>query len=235
MPVRGADPIDQHLRLLSRQLRGPARLKEELLAEARDGLHDAASAYQAVGLDPRAARRRAVAEFGAAAELVPAFQAELTAGQGRRLAWLAVLLPIAMLTSDLMWWEPPAAARTAPPAAFLALVQTLDWLSYALGVAALGALVLLGAASRWRVPDPRRVVRTLAVLTLTVSLLVWSLGVFAGVTAVIDSPAGLTWPPMIAAWVLLCAVFGLLVRSALRAIGSTRHRLVAACGTAPLG
>lgn len=38
-----ADPIDQHLRLLSRHLRGPARLKADLLLEARHGLEDAAA------------------------------------------------------------------------------------------------------------------------------------------------------------------------------------------------
>lgn len=229
MAVPGADPIDHHLRLLSRQLYGPARLKADLLAEARGGLRDAAQAYQEGGLDPETARRRAVAEFGAAADLVPAFQTELTAGQGRRLALLVALLPAAMLTADLMWWEPPAASRQPPPTGFLVLVETLDWLSYALGASALVTLLLLGVASRWRrVPDPRRLVRALACLALTVSLLIWSLGAFAGVSAAVASPAVLTWPPMIAAWVLLCAAFALLVRSALRALRSTRQPLAIA-------
>lgn len=229
MVVRTADPIDQHLRLLARHLHGPARLKADLLAEARAGLRDAAWAYQAGGLDPQEARRRAVADFGGPAELAPAYQAELTAGQGRRLAWLVMLLPIAMLTSDLMWWEPPGGAADRPPTAFLVLVVTLDWLCYALGATALVVLGLLGVASRWRwVPGPRRLVRALALLSVTVSVLVWSLGAFAGVAAAVDSPRVLTWPPMIAAWVLLCATFGLLVRSALAAIRSTRPRLVPA-------
>lgn len=229
MVVPTADPIDQHLRLLARHLHGPARLKADLLAEAEAGLRDAASAYQAGGLDPQEARRRAVVEFGGPAELVPAYQAELTAGQGRRLAWLVMLLPIAMLTSDLMWWKPPGGASERPPTAFLLLVVALDWLCYALGAMALVVLGLLGLASRWRwVPHPRRLVRTLAMLSFTVSLLVWSLGVFAGVAAVVHSPEALTWPPMIAAWVLLCTTFGLLIRSALAAIRSTRPRLLPA-------
>jgi hypothetical protein len=43
--------IDHCLRLLGDQLPGPVRHKRGLLAEARDGLRDAAQAYQEAGLD----------------------------------------------------------------------------------------------------------------------------------------------------------------------------------------
>ena len=227
MSTRDTLPIDHCLRLLGTQLRGPARLKRDLLTEARDSLHDAAQAYQEMGLDGPAAQRRAVAEFGTPGQLVPAYQAELTAGQGRRLALLVALVPVAMLTADLMWWQPPAATPSAP-SGFVLMVQALDWAAYAAGALALLALFLLGPAGRrWALP-PRSVVRPLAVVALIVCALIWALGTVAAVTSVRESPAALTWPPMIAAWIMLNTTFGLLILMTLRVIRATGHRPVIA-------
>jgi hypothetical protein len=220
-------PIDHYVRLLGGRLRGPARLKRDLLTEVRDSLRDATEAYRECGLDPVAAQRRAVAEFGAPDRLAPAYQAELTAGQGRRLALLVALVPVAMLTSDLMWWEPPATTPSAP-SGFLLMVRALDWASYAAGALALLALFLLGPAGRRWPLSPRSVVRPLALVALVVGGLIWALGTFAGVNAALESPAALTWPPMIAAWVLLNATFGLLARMTVRVISATAHRAVVA-------
>ncbi|MEV4631253.1 permease prefix domain 1-containing protein [Micromonospora sp. NPDC049523] len=220
-------PIDHYLRLLGERLRGPARRKRDLLTEARDSLHDATEAYRECGLDPIAAQHRAVAEFGTPDQLAPAYQAELTAGQGRRLALLVSLVPAAMLTADLMWWQPPATAPSAP-SGFLLMVQALDWASYAVGAMALVTLYLLGPASRRWDLAPRTVVRPLAVAALVVGGLIWVLGAFAGVNATVESPAALTWPPMIAAWIMLNTTFGVLTWMTVRIIAATGSRLVSA-------
>lgn len=226
--MRACDaPIDAYVRTLNNRLRGPARLKADLMTEVRHGLEDAAEAYLDSGLDERAAGRRAVAEFGTPHDLAPVYQAELTAGYGRRLALTLVLLPIGMLTADLMWWQPPG-EPTPPSAGFLFLVQALDWGSYAAGGLALVALVLLGAGSRWLVLAPRMVVRALAGVALVTCGLIWALGAVAGVNAVVESPQALTWPPMIAAWLLLNGTFGAMVWYATRALAATRIRQVTA-------
>jgi hypothetical protein len=227
MSTRDQAPIDHYLRLLGRRLRGSPRLKRDLLTEARDGLRDATQAYQERGLDLIAAQHRAVAEFGAPDQLAPAYQAELTAGQGRRLALLLALVPAGMLTADLMWWQPPATTPSAP-SGFVLMVQALDWAAYAAGALALLALFLLGPAGRRWALAPRTVVRPLAVVALIVGGLIWALGTFAAVTEVKESPAALTWPPMIAAWVILNTTFGLLTWMTVRVIAATGHRPVTA-------
>lgn len=225
--------FDHYLRVLAGQLRGPRRLKADLIAEARGSLEDAAAAYQDSGLDARTARSRAVAEFGDARELAPAYQAELTAGQGRRLAMIVALVPAGMLTADLMWWQPPGDDGQAPPAAFLFMVQALDWTSYAAGALALVALFLLRRGWVWTagvggaVLDPNAIVRVLAGAALVTCTLIWAVGTFAAVTQVLEDPRALSWPPMIAAWVMLNGIFAILVRSAVRCLAATRRPVAA--------
>lgn len=76
-----ADPgvIDDYVTRLSHALRGPRRPKRDLLAEARDGLLDAALVRERGGLGRLAAEQAAVREFGAVAEIVDDFQRELSA------------------------------------------------------------------------------------------------------------------------------------------------------------
>ncbi|GAA4694954.1 permease prefix domain 1-containing protein [Phytohabitans rumicis] len=214
--------IDDYLRTLSDQLRGPRRQKADLIAEARGSLEDAATAYQDSGLDARSAQTLAVAEFGGVGELAPAYQAELTASQGRRLALVVALVPVGMLTADWMWWQPPDVPAEAPPSAFLLMVQAIDWVSYVVGALALVALVALPSRR-----DPRRIVRALAAGTLVICGLIGSVGTFAAITSVLEDPRALTWPPMIAAWIMLDAVFGTLTWLAVRCVVSTRA--AAAC------
>nr|MDT0657994.1 permease prefix domain 1-containing protein [Micromonospora sp. DSM 115978] len=224
MHVPASAEIDHYLRQLGSELSGPRRLKADVLAEARGGLEDAAEAYARDGLDPRAARCRAVAEFGSASALARDYQAELTAGQGRRLALLVALLPAGMLTADLMWWQPSGSSPQAPPTAFLIMVEALDWTSYLAGAAALLALLVLGPVGRRRPVAPGRVVRPLALLALGTAGLVWSLGTVAAVQAVVEDPRALTWPPMIAAWVMLNTLFGLMLTWGVRALAAARTR-----------
>lgn len=215
--------IDDYVRSLDSRLRGPGRLKADLMTEIRHGLEDAAGAYVDGGLDERTAGRRAVADFGAPDDLAPAYQAELTAGYGRRLALTLVLLPVGMLTADLMWWQPPG-EPSPPPAGFLVLVRALDWGSYVAGALALVALLLLGTGNRRVLLAPSLVVRPLVGVALVTCGLIWTLGVVAGIGAVVESPRALTWPPMIAAWIMLNATFGGIIWYATRTLAATRVR-----------
>jgi hypothetical protein len=115
-----------------------------MLAETRAGLRDAAAAHR----DAAAA----VAEFGSVAEIAPAYQAELTAAQGRRTALLLVaLFPALVLGWDLLWssgvaWTGPA------PAAVRLLAGVQDVASW--GITAL-AVVLLVLTLRSRADERR--------------------------------------------------------------------------------
>jgi hypothetical protein len=102
--VNTADPIDAHVAALGRALRGPRRTRRSMLAEARAGLRDAAEAYRAGGVAPRLSARLAVRDFGAMDDVVPSFQDELTARQGRWAALLCTLVfPGMLLGWDLLW------------------------------------------------------------------------------------------------------------------------------------
>src|SRR5690606_18066105 len=147
--------IDDFVAALGRRLGGPRRLKRDLLAEARDGLIDAAEALEAAGLGRAEAERRAVAEFGEVAEVAPGYQAELTARQGRHTAALVFLsVPATTLMWSELWrgypWDP--ASLTATPAWFLPLARLIDWLQ------------ILTGGRRWagaaRVRPPRPAGRT---------------------------------------------------------------------------
>lgn len=134
------DLLDTHVDDLARRLRGPGRLRRSMLAETRDGLHDAAAAYRDAGLPVTDAAARAVADFGTVADLAPLFQQELTARQGRRTALvLAVVFPVVVLSWDLLWkggigWTGPS----VPLITWLAHLQdVVSWSMGALGLALL--------------------------------------------------------------------------------------------------
>jgi hypothetical protein len=166
--MAGSSRIDDHVAALGHRLRGPRRLKRDLLAEARDSLVDAAEALEAGGLDRDEAERVAVAEFGEVAEIVPGYQAELAACQGRR---TAALLFVSVPATTLMWselwhfypWSP--ASLTEAPSWFLPLARLIDWLQILTGIAGALALLALGRFSR-RVGDPCRLTRRLGILVL---------------------------------------------------------------------
>lgn len=85
---------------LAAALDGPRRVRACLLAEVRDGLDDAAVAHRSRSLSETAAETRAVTEFGRVSDLVPLFQAELTANQARR---TAALLAVCFPTLFALW------------------------------------------------------------------------------------------------------------------------------------
>ncbi len=164
----GSSRIDDYVASLGHRLRGPRRLRRDLLAEARDGLADAAEALAADGLDREEAERLAVAEFGDVAEIAPGYQAELTACQGRHTAVLLFLsVPVTTLMWSALWrfypWTP--ATMTDVPAWFIPLARGIDWLQIVAGIVGALALPALGRASR-RVGDPRLLTRGLGIMIL---------------------------------------------------------------------
>ena len=103
------DPRDNVMALLSARLRGPRRMRTDLLTEMRDGLDDATDDLLASGLSTAEARHQAVAEFGDPASLARELQAELTGVQARRTA-LAVAL-LSLLVEAAWDWGYPAMMR----------------------------------------------------------------------------------------------------------------------------
>lgn len=142
-------PIDTYLGALAARLRGPRLAKRDLLAEARDSLHDAADSYAEAGAERLQAQRKAIAEFGPLTEIAEEYQAELAASYGAlTLRWILFLMP----ATNLLWmlvqhltvgdWSgfgPP------PPEWYLVIARTVD---YAPWVIAGGALLLL-VGRRW--------------------------------------------------------------------------------------
>ncbi|MBM7786921.1 permease prefix domain 1-containing protein [Tenggerimyces flavus] len=170
-------PIADHVAAVNSALRGPRRRRTDLLGELRDGLDDTAAAYVAAGLTADEAERRAVADSGTVADLAPAYQAELAADQGKRMAMLlGLIMPANYLVWNLLWrqdgsltWEPGALYRF--------LSETVDLLGLASGgVAIVGLLMLVWFARRGR--DSDRVVRGLVgaeavMIAGTVGAAVW--------------------------------------------------------------
>jgi hypothetical protein len=161
------DPVDAHVAELERSLRGPGKVRRGMVREVREGLDDAVDSYLRRGLTPEHAARQAVRDFGPVSAVVPLYQDELAAGQGRRTALLlAVALPALVLGWDLLWasgvadW-PPTPAPVALTVKGLARVQDL-----VSGFAAATALVLAILTLR-RTGSPRRVAAAVAVTTLT--------------------------------------------------------------------
>lgn len=215
--MRGYDDVlvEERLRDLASHLRGPARLKADLLTEARHALLDAAEAYRDGGLPAAEAERRAVAEFGSPAQLVPGYQAELAAEALRRLALRALAVALVLTAAgDLTWRGSSWSEGPRPPEGYLLLSASVNWIWSAVLAFALAGLLLGVAAARYRTPGLPRLGRALG-FGLTGSL---ALGALAGCALFVWSiglwDAALTWPPMIVGAVLAAAGWFSLGRAA---------------------
>ena len=78
------DPIESLLRAIGARLPGPARPREEILAELRDGLLEVADANERRGLGRAEAVRVAVRQFGDAPTIAAAFWPEMAAARARQ-------------------------------------------------------------------------------------------------------------------------------------------------------
>ncbi|WP_328340241.1 permease prefix domain 1-containing protein [Micromonospora sp. NBC_00421] len=205
--------IDERLRDLASRLHGPARLKDELIREARGALDDATEAYRDGGLPAPEAERRAVADFGAPAELAPAYQEELAAGALRGLSRRALLIAgVLTVGGDLTWRGSSWSGGPPPPAGYQLLAGSMNgiWLA----VAGLALAALLGG--RWAA-------RRGSATTSAGRLLGWALvgtlalGAVAGMALFAWSvelwDAALTWPPMIVGALLAGAAHFALFRA----------------------
>ncbi|MCM0678664.1 permease prefix domain 1-containing protein [Micromonospora phytophila] len=206
--------VEERLRELDERLRGPRRLKSDLLTEARHGLLDAVDAYREGGLSAAEAQRRAVAEFGTPAQLAAAYQAELAVGALRGLSVRVVgIAAVLILAGDLTWQGSSWSDGPGPPAGYQLLSTTLDWLwtaAFLLGAA--GLVLGLRAARSGRaggVLDRALGAALTGVLGLGVlagcAIFAWSITLW---------DAALTWPPLIVGAVVAAAAYLWLGRAA---------------------
>jgi len=215
--------VEQRLGELAGRLRGPARLKADLLTEARHALLDAVEAYREGGLSPAEAERRAVAEFGSPTQLVPGYQAELAAGALRGLALRALVVAVALMAGgDLTWRGSSWSDGPRPPAGYLVLHASLNGIWVLVAGLAVAGLLLGFLAARYGSSRLNRLARAVG-YGLTgglaggalagTALFGWSVGLWE---------AALTWPPMIIGAMLVGTGWFALARA-------TRCWLLSAC------
>lgn len=137
--TRPVGAIEAYLAELDGALRGPRRVKADLLREARGGLIDAAEAYRTGGMPDAEAECRAVADFGPVPVVAPGYQRELGSAQSLR---TAALIGLVLAPQDAIWdavsrtWHP---GGPPPGRAFLAIEQLMSWL----GATALAGCLLV--------------------------------------------------------------------------------------------
>ena len=131
---------------LERALRGPRRVKADLLREACDGLVDAAAAYQDNGIDAASAARRAVLDFGPVAVVAPAYQRELGSAQSVR---TALLIALVLAPQDAVWdIVQGTAAATPSGTVYGAVLGLMSWLGGAALLGCVAAAALHGIGQR---------------------------------------------------------------------------------------
>lgn len=206
--------VENYVAGLASALRGPRRVKADLLAEARHSLDDACEAYLDEGLPADSAQRRAVTEFGSLAEVVPGYQAELAVAQGRRTAVMfAVGLVALRFVAPLAWGG--GLDHGGTPGVFF------GYLAGAGVVAALAAWLLLGWGSRYA-PDGARVTRLLGRGALGFLGLHGVVGLAVCLWSLTRVPAALGWPPLWLGMLAMNAMFGCAVAFAWRCVALSR-------------
>lgn len=216
--------IEEYVRVLGRRLSGTGRLKADLLAEARDGLIDAAEAYREQGLSPAAAQVRAVAEFGPIRRVLPDYQAELAVSAARRVALLLATVPVTLGSlSTLMWHGAPwTRGPIDPNPAYSLVALVVDRLGAVLAVAGLAAFLgLTVGARRW--PVRRRVARAVAIGGLLGLVVLYSGGLAIYLMSLHEFGAAmLAWTPTWLGAVTVLAGYAWLGRNVRRALIASR-------------
>jgi hypothetical protein len=221
--------IDEYLHALGRRLSGPGRLKADLLAEARDGLVDAAEAYQADGLTRRAAQARAVAEFGPIRRVSPDYQAELGVGAARRMAFQLATVPVTISSlSSLMWRGAPWTERaTGPHHGYSLLARAVDGVGIVLAIVGLLAfLVLTVGARRWPLRQPAA--RAVALGGLVAVLTLYASGLSIYLMSLYEwGGALLAWTPTQLGGLVVLASYAWLGYTVRRCLAATRRTTLA--------
>lgn len=219
---RADGPIERYADGLAAALRGPRRLRDEMVTEARHSLQDAADAFVDAGLDPDGAERRAVREFGGYREVVPAYQAELAIVQGRRTAtWIALVLPLINLLEPLMWWDSPWGSRDNVSPVYWVLVEHFQYFSFLAAAVAGLVIVGFGWGSRY-LRDSVRYARLVGQGTVAFLGLHGLVGAAVIAMSVYQWPAAATWPPLLIGLAINAAAFGYAGLLAVRCVSFTR-------------
>lgn len=143
------DPIAAHVDAMRVALHGSRRRVDDLMREARDGMEDAAEAFEADGATRAEAARMAVADFGTVAQVAPDYQVELAAGVTRRaLLFLALLTPVGNLTAWFTWRDAPPLLHDPVPGTFQ-LAAFMDALSWTVTVASVLGALAVTVGGRW--------------------------------------------------------------------------------------
>jgi hypothetical protein len=145
--------VEAYATELDDTLRGPRGVKADIVAEALDGLLDAAEAYRNSGLDEDGAQRRAIADFGAVPEIAPGYQVELGACQGRR---TAVLISVTLAAQPVVWGmlHLLTGDRGEESSAYRAVDSVVRWTGIATIAAGLLTVAALGIGTRYLRPRP---------------------------------------------------------------------------------
>jgi hypothetical protein len=220
------DPVDAYVTTLAAALRGPARAKQRLVEEVRDGLTDTVAAYADGGMSRDRAARQAVHEFGTPEEIAPSCQRELTVAQARHTARTVALTgPFLIACWYLVRNARTAGTDTAQEGPALHLAQ---WLAFHLatvaGAGALLAAALLaatGVLARW-LPAPDRLPAAIAWTGTTAS------------AAMAVATATLAVAALLAAHWMLIALAGALAAAA-HALMAPSVRACRRCARLPVG
>ncbi|MFD0206783.1 MULTISPECIES: permease prefix domain 1-containing protein [Saccharothrix] len=203
--ARRVDPVEDYLATLTTSLHGPARAKAAMMREVRDGLVDAVEAQTRFGVPRAQAARRAVLDFGAADEIAPSFQRELTIAQTRRTARVAaVTVPVLVVCQLLVH----VVARD-PDWRLGALAVHLAAVATASGLLAVTALVVTGPLTRL-LPTPHRLPSAVAWTASAAAVGMALAAVALGVTSALSTD----WPLTAFAGVLAIAAHGVVAASA---------------------
>jgi HAAS len=161
--MTGGPGFDGYLSEVAAALPGPARARDDIIAELRSGLLDATDAYQAAGRSPDEAAATATAEFGDPRQIAASFGPELAAHQARRLALTLItsgplvgLLWTAAATASHVGIRhaPPWQWRGMPPASLIT-VPMFGAVLLTFVCAAVFTLAATGPLTRWLPAGPR--------------------------------------------------------------------------------
>jgi hypothetical protein len=193
--------IEGYLAAVATQLSGPARAREAIMAELRDGLLEATGARLARGASPAQAATAAVVEFGHPQTVAAGFAPELAAATARRASF--TLVGTGPLVG-VLWATAYAAGRfgpvqAAPPWRWPA-APTGAWLAFPIicgvvAIAGLATLLMLASTarpSRWL--PVRLGIAPLAGATVGVAAMLVDLTVLGLLTVqAVTAPGSVAW------------------------------------------
>lgn len=212
----------EYVRSLDRALAGPARLKTDLLREARDSLADATEGYRAAGLGLADAEQRAIAEFGPVRLVATAYQRELAAATVRTLTLRVIAVTVTFTSGAGLMSRGAPWTGPEPSLGYRLLSGSLDWVWVGCGVISVASYLWLTWASRRGPPASARAVRVAGRGIASVLGLAWVGGIVIYVWSLRLWDAALTWPPMIVGLVAVAGAYAWLAAGVRGCLAATR-------------